>query len=202
MCWWRQMWPRAHRRRRRDPRHQLLLPGRREDLPALHRPHRARRQQRRRGDPGGLGRCPRWALINKALGPAFAEPPETYSTSEHVYTGLGIPEGATGRLPKSLRTRAGLEAGGSRGPRRNRASPEGRRRPGGSPPTGRRQGSQLWFTRAWRRRADQRIPPTGIQQGPQVWQRGASPQSLTASHEGRQINGRFRRRIAELATLS
>ena len=53
---------------------------------------------------------PRWALINKALGLAFAEPPETYSTSEHVYTGLGIPEGATGRLPKSLRTRAGLEA--------------------------------------------------------------------------------------------
>ncbi|MFT6564756.1 MAG: superfamily II DNA/RNA helicase [Actinomycetes bacterium] len=53
---------------------------------------------------------PRWGLINKALGLAFPDPIETYSTSQHVYTGLGIPKGTTGRLPKASRTRAGLDA--------------------------------------------------------------------------------------------
>lgn len=53
---------------------------------------------------------PRWQLINRALGLAFAEPVETYSTSPHVYTGLGIPEGAKGKLAKAERTRAGLAA--------------------------------------------------------------------------------------------
>ena len=53
---------------------------------------------------------PRWQLINKALGLAFADPVETYSTSPHVFTGLGIPEGTTGRLGKASRTRAGLAA--------------------------------------------------------------------------------------------
>lgn len=52
----------------------------------------------------------RWQMINKALGLAFHEPPETYSTSAHVYTGLGIPESVTGRLPRDQRTRAGLDA--------------------------------------------------------------------------------------------
>jgi len=53
---------------------------------------------------------PRWGLINKALGLAFPDPIETYSTSDHVFTGLGIPKGTTGRLPKASRTRAGLDA--------------------------------------------------------------------------------------------
>ena len=53
---------------------------------------------------------PRWGLINKALGLAFAEPVETHSTSKHIYTGLGIPETVTGRLPRADRTRAGLDA--------------------------------------------------------------------------------------------
>ena len=53
---------------------------------------------------------PRWTLINKALGLAFAEPVETYSTSDHVYTGLGIPKTVTGKLPRADRTRAGLAA--------------------------------------------------------------------------------------------
>ena len=52
----------------------------------------------------------RWQMINKALGLAFHEPPETYSTSAHVYTGLGISESVTGRLPRAQRTRAGLDA--------------------------------------------------------------------------------------------
>jgi superfamily II DNA/RNA helicase len=53
---------------------------------------------------------PRWQLINKALNLDFAEPPETYSTSPWVYADLDVPEGAKGRLPRSQRTREGLEA--------------------------------------------------------------------------------------------
>ncbi|MEI8056470.1 MAG: DEAD/DEAH box helicase [Actinomycetes bacterium] len=52
----------------------------------------------------------RWKMINQALGLPFVEPIETYSSSPHVYTGLGIPEGTKGRLPKSSQTRAGLKA--------------------------------------------------------------------------------------------
>ena len=52
----------------------------------------------------------RWQMINRALGLAFADPPETYSTSDHVYTGLNIPKGTGGSLPRAERTRAGLAA--------------------------------------------------------------------------------------------
>jgi superfamily II DNA/RNA helicase len=52
----------------------------------------------------------RWSVINKALGLSFYEPVETYSTSPHLYTLLGIPEGARGVLPRAQRTRAGLAA--------------------------------------------------------------------------------------------
>jgi superfamily II DNA/RNA helicase len=52
----------------------------------------------------------RWAMIDRALKLPFASPLETYSTSEHIYKGLNIPEKATGQLPRSARTRAGLEA--------------------------------------------------------------------------------------------
>ncbi|MEU0457816.1 DEAD/DEAH box helicase, partial [Streptomyces sp. NPDC006129] len=68
---------------------------------------------------------PRWQLINKALELDFNDPPETYSTSPHLYSDLGIPEGTKGILPRSERTRAGLDAEeledlgepGGRGPR-------------------------------------------------------------------------------------
>jgi superfamily II DNA/RNA helicase len=53
---------------------------------------------------------PRWQLINKALDLDFAEPAETYSTSPWVYSDLDVPENATGRLPRSQRTREGLDA--------------------------------------------------------------------------------------------
>jgi len=53
---------------------------------------------------------PRWALINKALDLPFDSPPETYSNSEHLYHDLGIPREATGVLPRTRRTRAGLAA--------------------------------------------------------------------------------------------
>ena len=53
---------------------------------------------------------PRWALIDKLLDLGIPEPVETYSTSKHLYEELGIPESATGRLPRSKRTREGLDA--------------------------------------------------------------------------------------------
>ncbi|MER6949776.1 DEAD/DEAH box helicase [Nonomuraea sp. NPDC000554] len=52
----------------------------------------------------------RWKMINQMLGLEFAEPEETYSTSPHVYSELGIPEGTKGVLPHANRSRAGLSA--------------------------------------------------------------------------------------------
>ncbi len=53
---------------------------------------------------------PRWRLIAQALEIEQVEPVETYSASPHLYEDLDIPEGTKGRLPKSQRTRAGLDA--------------------------------------------------------------------------------------------
>ncbi|MFE7860761.1 DEAD/DEAH box helicase, partial [Streptomyces sp. NPDC057403] len=53
---------------------------------------------------------PRWQLINKALELNFNDPPETYSTSPHLYEELSIPAGTKGVLPRAERTRAGLDA--------------------------------------------------------------------------------------------
>lgn len=53
---------------------------------------------------------PRWGLIDKALSIGIPDPVETYSSSEHIHTDLDIPQGVNGRLPRSQRTRAGLEA--------------------------------------------------------------------------------------------
>src|SRR5690606_11828661 len=40
----------------------------------------------------------KWALINRALDFGQPEPVETYSSSPHLFSDLGIPEGAKGRL--------------------------------------------------------------------------------------------------------
>lgn len=53
---------------------------------------------------------PRWQLINKALDLGFPDPPETYSTSPHLFEELSIPAGTKGILPRTDRTRAGLSA--------------------------------------------------------------------------------------------
>ncbi|WP_353944583.1 DEAD/DEAH box helicase [Streptomyces sp. HUAS MG91] len=53
---------------------------------------------------------PRWQLINKALDLTFNDPVETYSSSPHLYEELSIPAGTKGVLPRSERTRAGLDA--------------------------------------------------------------------------------------------
>jgi len=80
---------------------------------------------------------PRWKLINNALQLPFGEPPETYSTSDHLYEALDIPREATGTLPKERRGRAGLEAeeledigetGKSRSRERTRTRKRSRRR--------------------------------------------------------------------------
>jgi len=53
---------------------------------------------------------PRWKLISDTLGLERPEPVETYSTSKHLFEDLDIPADASGRLPLSKRTRAGLSA--------------------------------------------------------------------------------------------
>ena len=53
----------------------------------------------------------RWKSINETLRLGHPEPLETYSTSEHLFSALSIPEGVTGSLPVVARSdRAGLEA--------------------------------------------------------------------------------------------
>jgi superfamily II DNA/RNA helicase len=83
---------------------------------------------------------PRWGLIDKGLGLGIPEPVETYSSSPHLFSDLSIPTGTKGRLPRSDRTRAGLDAEavedlgetGKRG-----ARPTGRGRPEGGAGRGR-----------------------------------------------------------------
>src|SRR5699024_8790152 len=88
---------------------------------------------------------PRWKLIAQALGIEQVEPVETYSASPHLYQDLDIPEDAKGRLPKSQRTREGLDAekterlggpdrqrGGRGGEQRSGRKPRGRGGRGGS----------------------------------------------------------------------
>ncbi|GAA4230051.1 superfamily II DNA/RNA helicase [Streptosporangium album] len=81
----------------------------------------------------------RWKVINNALSLDFAEPLETYSTSPHVFSDLGIPEGTKGVLPRANRSRAGLAAEEvedlgetgrirSRGPRKGREEERDERR--------------------------------------------------------------------------
>jgi superfamily II DNA/RNA helicase len=53
---------------------------------------------------------PRWRIIDKTLGLDMPDPPETYHTSPHLFTDLGIDIGASGSLPTADRTRAGLSA--------------------------------------------------------------------------------------------
>jgi superfamily II DNA/RNA helicase len=73
----------------------------------------------------------RWKSVDAALGLGIPDPPETYSTSEHLFADLDIPQGVTGRLPLSKRTRAGLAAepeedfGGRRRGTRRRARHSG-----------------------------------------------------------------------------
>ena len=85
---------------------------------------------------------PRWKLICDTLDLPFHEPVETYSTSPNLLADLDIPEGITGTLPRSARTRAGLDAEqiedlGGRDKR-----PAGNSRPGSRTTGGRTRGER------------------------------------------------------------
>ncbi|MCU1528968.1 MAG: helicase [Frondihabitans sp.] len=94
----------------------------------------------------------KWALINRGLEMAQPEPVETYSSSPHLFSDLGIPEGTRGRLratsretpPRTSSAPAGRS--GSRSGRPESARSEGRSdstRSGSSPvsaPRGRTRG--------------------------------------------------------------
>jgi len=80
----------------------------------------------------------RWKMINDALNLGHPEPVETYSTSPHLFSALGIPTDASGSLPSAERGRAGIEAEylediGETGHWRSRQPrPGGTRSPGGA----------------------------------------------------------------------
>lgn len=76
------------------------MPGGREDVRPPDRPHRPGGPHRHRRDAGGLGRHPRWQLIDKALGLGIPDPAETYSSSPHLFEELSIPAGATGTIKR------------------------------------------------------------------------------------------------------
>jgi superfamily II DNA/RNA helicase len=110
---------------------------------------------------------PRWQLINKALDLGFEDPPETYSTSPWVYTDLDVPTTATGRLPRSQRTREGLDAEtledlGETG-KRNR--PASGRDSGGRDSGGRDSGGRGSAGRGSGGRGDSRGPQQGEGEG-------------------------------------
>ncbi|WP_308252773.1 DEAD/DEAH box helicase [Pseudonocardia sp. ICBG601] len=85
---------------------------------------------------------PRWKMISDDLSLGIDEPVETYSTSDHLFTDLDIPTTASGRLPLSARTRAGLDAEyiDSDGDHQGARKPRGSRRDGGGRDGGGRDG--------------------------------------------------------------
>lgn len=139
----------------------------------------------------------RWQMINRTLGLPFNDPIETYSSSDHVATGLGIPDSATGRLvpasttprpPRSdssdrrsggrdsgagRRSGTAASSGGGRGGQRpDRASNS---RTGGQPSRGQREGTES----ASRREGDTTRTPKAqpSERAPRVRQRRRGPQA-------------------------
>jgi superfamily II DNA/RNA helicase len=116
----------------------------------------------------------RWKSINDTLGLDFADPAETYSTSDHLYAALGIPEGASGVLPRTQRGRLGLEAEdlediGETGKVRSRSGQSDRRRTGQSRPdrghAGRAAGERTQRTRRRTRSGQPSLPGTAEPSG-------------------------------------
>ncbi len=114
----------------------------------------------------------RWKVINNALGLPYAEPPETYSTSEHLYHDQGIPSDATGRLkPESAETKR---------PGRRSPATSGASRSSGSSRSGKPRGN--------------RQRPRGHQGGDRATANAASQQASGSGGSGRSRNRRRRRR--------
>ncbi len=149
----------------------------------------------------------RWKVINTALDLPFAEPPETYSTSDHLYAELEIPGQVTGTLPHEQRKRAGLnaekvddlgETGNTRSRRRSGAGETGAQRT-------RRGGRSRRRTRAGQpveRQSDETptqmggspAPGTAGKNGAAANEQATSPDTAGASGSGRPRRQRRRRR--------
>ena len=87
---------------------------------------------------------PRWGLINTALGLPFNDPIETYSTSKHIYTGLGISPDVKGSLrpvshAKPKRDDSGTGGGQKSRSRNRRAQSTEASKPDGASPAKRRR---------------------------------------------------------------
>ncbi|WP_446499912.1 DEAD/DEAH box helicase [Nocardioides alcanivorans] len=82
----------------------------------------------------------RWKVINKSLDLPFDEPQETYSTSEHLFTDLGIAPGTKGRIVESSPSGAARTTGAHRAPE---ARPQPQPHPGRTPRRGRHRAAQL-----------------------------------------------------------
>ncbi|WP_407318750.1 DEAD/DEAH box helicase [Isoptericola halotolerans] len=90
---------------------------------------------------------PRWQMIDRTLDLGFPEPVETYSSSPHLLSDLGIPEGTKGRLPKGAQRLGGLDAEeledlGETGKRPSSGRDGGRGGSGGGQGKGRREGGR------------------------------------------------------------
>ncbi|MFP3459314.1 DEAD/DEAH box helicase [Arthrobacter globiformis] len=149
---------------------------------------------------------PRWGLVNKALGLNVPEPVETYSSSPHLYTDLDIPEGTKGRLPRSKRTLAGVDAEvledlGETGKKNSRSGGRSGGRYGGSRDGSRRGGDAGKRSGERRRRSsDSRSSESGADAG--------TGTAATATVEGeqparpRRNRTRTRRRNGEVVSGS
>ncbi|ORJ61952.1 DEAD/DEAH box helicase [Mycobacterium simiae] len=89
---------------------------------------------------------PRWAGIDKALNLGSPDPAETYSSSPHLYTELGIPADASGtvgtpRKSPVKRRETEQRTSTSERPARTRSANRRRRTRGGQPVTGHPDGS-------------------------------------------------------------
>jgi superfamily II DNA/RNA helicase len=139
----------------------------------------------------------RWKSINDTLGLDFADPAETYSTSDHLYTALGIPQGVGGVLPRGQRDRLGLAAEdlediGETGKVRSRGG-QNERHPAGRTDrglTGRTAGDR---SQRARRRTRSGQPASGVQgtgesaaRGPQ---HGGASRSASSADRGDQSAG-------------
>lgn len=80
----------------------------------------------------------KWGLIDRALGFNLPEPPETYSSSPHLFADLNIPSGTKGRLLRVKKATAAsatatASAATSGAPKRSRTRKRVRRRSGAKP---------------------------------------------------------------------
>ncbi|MEU8948121.1 DEAD/DEAH box helicase [Streptomyces sp. NPDC048489] len=143
---------------------------------------------------------PRWQLINKALDLGFGNPPETYSTSPHLFEELNIPAGTKGVLPRSERTRAGLAAEavedlgetGGRGPR-------GRGGRGAAPAVEREQRERAERTPRRRRRTRNGTPLDGTAGTSPARQEAPAEPAATEAGEPRTPRRRRRTRAGSSA---